>query len=188
MTLPEVMISMVLLAMVMAAVFGVLFRVQVGVERQIDRAEVNQREQLVSQAIDREVRSSYNMNVTNSGTGLVVFTATNSSTRGGDSCAQFKVVGGNLLHRWWLESAPPVSKEWGIVSDHVTASATSFDVPTVANAEDPTNLYGESLLNVSLTITGAGSAPGQIITQAFHGDNVAGGETNPCEDPGVWPA
>ena len=177
MTLVEVLVAMMIMSIVVAAIFGVLFRVQAGVEREIDRATRTEKTRLATEAIDREVRSSGVMTAEAGGSGLVVYTLTNSETRGtadvdGASCAQFLVQGGQLKHRWWDPTDSTTAVPWQIVIDDV--SSGTFEV-------DPNPDYGESILNVTLVIAGQGDAPDQNATQTLHGDNVVEGADNPCD-------
>jgi len=188
MTLVELMVAMSIMAIAVAAIFGVLTSVQRGVEKQTDIVERQARAVRVTQSLDREVRSAVAMTTSNSGQTLSMLTRTNLDLRnpaknGKLICSQFKIDGvspnGVLKKRFWVEPAAGVpAKPWTIVATGVKTTSGAFAI-------DPNIDYGGSVLQVSITLDGAGSAVDQPISQAIKGDNVLPSNVNTCD--GVAP-
>jgi prepilin-type N-terminal cleavage/methylation domain-containing protein len=195
-TLVEVLVTMTVMSLVVASVMGVLFSVQRGVERQVDLAERQTRAHQAVEAVDREVRSAEGFAVPAGGLELTIITLTNADTRGGESCAQFKVENGKLLKRYWIPPQTPADTvPFNIVATGIKTETClsedetcTFFVPTVANGGDPDDAYGGRLVKVNLTVEGEGDAPDQTVKQSLVGDNVPSVFVNPCDDAGEQPS
>lgn len=189
MTLVELTVSMVILSLIVATVFGVLFSVQAGVERQIDTADRNSRTLLATQAIDREMRSAYAMTTSNGGQTISIYTANNLDVRyqaltgappvdrNNLICTQFKIEGETLYRRFWIQVDPwpGGDVDWLTVVTGVGTNAGAFEV-------DPDPIYDGSLLAINLSILGDGDAVAQESTQFLHGANVTSTAVNPCDE------
>ena len=194
-TLVELLVAMSIMAIAVTAILGVVFSVQRGVERQVDISQRQDRARLVTESLDREVRSAAAMGVSNSGQTLSLLSLSNLVTRGAPStgvCAQFAVANGNLYKRWWI---PPMTvagtKAWTLVVTGIATTSNAFALPaTIANpaGTTPFDVAGR-ILQVNLTLLGQGTAVDQTISEMIRGYNVPSpvvADTT-CIPSGTWP-
>ncbi len=181
MTLVELLVGMSIMTVVVAAAYSLLFSVQNGVERQIDRQSSVDQARLGVEQIDRELRSAQYMTETSAGgtgMGLRVYTLANETTRGA-MCEEWRKNGDELQSRYWPVSfAVGSTYPWRTVATGIQNAAGEdiFDI-------DSSAAYGGRLLHVDLRVnTNPGSVTNsnvQIKTD-LTARNVSGG-TNPCD-------
>lgn len=193
-TLVELLVAMSILVIVLGSVYGLLFSVQNGFERQVDRStSLDQARQALLQ-IDREMRSASAMTAA-TGTTLDAYTRTNQVSASGDAarttqmCVQWRVVSGNLQTRMWPLVGAPATVTWRTIATNLV-NTDVFEIPTRASlgrpgdGRDPKNLYNGRLLNVhilanSAPATGTNAAPSVELRSSLSGRNV-NGQPDPC--------
>ena len=189
MTLPELLVSMMVLGIALTAILGVLASVQRGVEDEIDYQQRVTTARQATYAIDREVRSASAMDTADGGRTLNITTRTNSDTRlgtDGEMCAQFHVSSdGELLHRWWPTNwvAGTVYPWKRITEGLAVQSAFAIDGSFDSTGNDN---YGGQILNVNFLVDQDG---GQVaVQQVLRGDNITDTSDNLCDEAGEQPA
>jgi len=180
-TLVELLVAMSIMMVVIAAAYSLLFSVQSGVERQIDRQSSIDQARLATEQIDRELRSVQYMTETaagGTGMGLRVYTLSNETTRGA-MCEEWRKSGDELQSRYWpVGFAVGSTYTWRTVATGIQNSGADhiFDI-------DSNAVYGGRLLHMDLRVNvnpgGAANSNIQIKTD-LTARNVAGG-TNPCD-------
>ncbi|MEX0992074.1 MAG: prepilin-type N-terminal cleavage/methylation domain-containing protein [Actinomycetota bacterium] len=178
-TLVEVMVASAVMMVVIGMAVTLLFSIQRGVERQVDRQQSVDQARLAVEQIDRELRSASSMSELNGGEGLVAFTLSNQDTRevSTGTCVEWRVSGGNLETRIWpSDFAVGSSYPWRIVATDIVNPAGDpiFDVDTGA-------LYEGRLVHVHVLVN-ANNASGRDVelNTDLAGRNIVVGEVDPC--------
>jgi type II secretory pathway pseudopilin PulG len=138
-TLVELIVVIGLLITVLAMLLTILDGTQSNLAREITRSSSNDQIRQAVESFDRDVRSGnvlYNPSseIYNAGCSTVqfptcgdiaqgqsvrIFTQTNSPTRGGATCVQWRITsGGQLQRRSWLPGA--TSTTWAVVAYNIT--------------------------------------------------------------------
>ena len=184
----ELLVAMSIMAIAVTAILGVLFSVQRGVETQMSISERQDRGRLVTQTLDREVRSAGSMSVSGDGQTLSILSLSNFAARLASptgTCAQFKIFGGALYKRWWV---PPMTAAatvpWNLVVTGVATTSGAFSLPNPANpvsGNTPSPSIAGKVLQVNMTLSGQRSANSQVLTETIMGMNVPIAPSNPCD-------
>jgi type II secretory pathway pseudopilin PulG len=143
MTLLELVVTIGLLSVVMAAIVPIMISVQASFGRESDRSQSNDQARLAVEELDREIRSGnvlYNpmsesdpANGIYPGMSLRIYTQTNAATRNpGNRCVQWRVIGGELQKRDWATTWRTDGKVdgWRIVADHIVNQPNPPTPPT----------------------------------------------------------
>ena len=133
MTLIEIMIVLLLLGLVLAITFNVLFSAQNNFARQVSRTASNDQVKLAMGSIDREVRSgdvlynpaneNYSAGDIAPGMSMRIYTESNYATRGSVKvCVQWRISSaGNLQFRRWTPVDPAGTVTgWRTVASGIT--------------------------------------------------------------------
>jgi len=184
MTVAEMMVSLSILGVVVAAVLGILASVQKGFEEQSNRTQNNDMARLAMEQLDREIRSANAFSVYAvsgstwtgpqatgvNGTGLIIYTQASAPTRDpGFQCVQWRLSGTDLQSRMWplsWQSDPSKVTGWRTVASDVVSVA--FQIPSASS-------YGSRLVQTSVTVNsdpGANGTQNLTIQRRFTGRNV----------------
>jgi len=178
-TVIELSIVLTLLGIVLASLLSVMYAAQSNLGREISRSDSNDQVRLAVQSMDREVRSGnvlydpanerYPAGCTgsgcqvSSGMSVRIWTASNSPTRGGDWCVQWRVTSTRELQsrRWipfWTNANDTTQvTKWRTVATGITnfaegIAAFSFPggTPNLLNVKlrannDPTSAKGSTV-------------------------------------------
>jgi prepilin-type N-terminal cleavage/methylation domain-containing protein len=162
MTLPEIMVTMMIMGTVMLIVGSILASVQRSVTREDSLSQTLDAARLALQELDREMRSgnvlydpALEKSVASGGIGtcsgcqagytLRVYTQTNADTRGVYRCVLWKIDDSQqLMTRWWPPAEPSNASGWRVVATGVVNRA--IGVPAFALDSDA--LKGGRTLNV----------------------------------------
>jgi type II secretory pathway pseudopilin PulG len=143
MTLLELVVTIGLLSVVMAAIVPIMISVQASFGRETDRSQSNDQARLAVEELDREIRSGnvlYNpmsesdpANGIYPGMSLRIYTQTNAATRNpGNRCVQWRVMGGELQRRDWATTwrTDGLVDGWRVVADHIVNQPNPPTPPT----------------------------------------------------------
>jgi prepilin-type N-terminal cleavage/methylation domain-containing protein len=162
MTLPEIMVTMMIMGTVMLIVGSVLASVQRSVVREDTLSQTLDSARLALQELDKEMRSgnvlydpALEKSVATGGIGtctgcqagytLRVYTQTNADTRGTYRCVLWKIDDSQqLLTRWWPPADPNDASAWRVVATGIV----NRTINTVAFSLDSDVLKGGRTLNV----------------------------------------
>jgi prepilin-type N-terminal cleavage/methylation domain-containing protein len=212
MTLVEMLVSLTILGIALASVYGVLASVQTGFNTESDRSVNATQAGFAMQQLEKEIQSAEafaicadatcstvkSAGVTCSATGsgadcyLVVYTQTNSTF----SCVEWQVAQvasspakyAFQSRRWqpdWENNPSALVMPWRNVTDPMPTVSASFLIPSTA-------AFGARLLQVSLTVNQQSANVNRTspltVTRQFTGSNVlststSSGNPNPCIPP-----
>jgi type II secretory pathway pseudopilin PulG len=198
-TLVEMLISLSLLALVMAIFLPTLFSVQSGFEREADRSSSNDQARLAVEELDREIRSGnvlYDpalevLDQTNDiypGMSLRIYTQTNAVTRNpGNRCVQWRVSGGELQRRDWATTWKTDGNVglWHPVADHIVNQPSPPTPPVVPVFQiDPDLNKGGRTIIVNIIVNENPSSGSDVrITASVTGRNTEYGyPTTVCSE------
>ena len=178
MTLPEIMVTMMIMGTVMVIVGSVLASVQRSVAKEDTLSQSLDQARLAIQELDKEMRSgnvlydpALEKSVATGGIGtctgcqagytLRVYTQTNADTRGTYRCVLWKIDDSQqLMTRWWPPSDPSDASAWRIVATGVVNRTLSTSAFTL----DPDTLKGGRTLNVVYAVNSSYSTrPTQTV-------------------------
>jgi hypothetical protein len=193
MTVLELSIAGALLAMVLTAVLGVMYGAQGNLDRLISRSESNSQIRLAAESIDREVRSGtvlydpsseiYAAGDIASGMSMRVYTASNSPTRGGSWCVQWRITAAGQLQsrRWtpqWTNASDPSQvSRWRTIATGLTNRTdgiTAFALPSAST---------RNLVNIHFRVNNDATRGSTVeIQESVSGRNSAinANVTSPC--------
>ena len=182
----EVMVTLSILTVVLVAVFSLLFNVQRGYGRQVDRAASVEQARYASEEIQHEILSARAVTVPTAGQGLTMdaWTRTNELSRSSTllgSCVQWQVYNGALWVRHWIPpytSAQVALASWGIVTRGITNSAPAKPLFVI----DPNSAYANRLVNITIRVNANPSSGGNdvVIAASVFGRNITYGTADPC--------
>jgi type II secretory pathway pseudopilin PulG len=175
MTLAELAVTMMLLGIILAVIFSLLFTVQKSFGRQQDRTINNDQARLAVEELDREIRSGnllYDPNGASAyppggnGMQLVIYTQTNATTRNpGNRCVQWKITGPPgpgvdnpraLLRRDWSSVDPLNSvSEWRIIAEDVVNNDPAFNPGLATKAfslDHSQTSFGDRIIKVDILV------------------------------------
>lgn len=185
-TLVELLVAMSVLSIVLASVYGLLFSVQNGFERQVDRSTSLDQARLAMLQIDKEIRSASAYTSTD-GVTLDAYTRTNEvsasgsgSARDEQMCVEWRVTGGELQTRMWSLDPVPEKVVWRTTATDIVNDSTTNWMFKV----DEGALYSGRLLNVRILAnaapaSGTNVAPTVEINSSLSGRNI-NGQPDPC--------
>lgn len=166
MTLPEVLVSMLLLGVVAIVFLSVMGSMQTSVARNAEWSLNNDQARLAVESIDRHMRSG-NMLYAPAGDGssIVIWTQSNANDVAlGQRCMQWRVIGRELQTRWW-KPQPTVSQDptaWRTVAEGVVNYDVSPTVPVFSIDPDP--YKGNRMVDVVLLVNNEYEAhPNQTV-------------------------
>jgi len=192
MSLAELMVTVGILSVVMAAVLGIMASVQSGVNRQIKLATSLDQAHLASVQLDREIRSATAMSVPGGSNGMEfnAYTQTNVTTgqRATPMCVQWRVSGQTLQSRMWPYPAGAGPYLWRSVATNIVNQTPTENPGTPAPMFDIPAGYGGRLVEVTVLANAnphSAANPGGSRTDAtvqtyLTGRNIAVGSVNPC--------
>jgi type II secretory pathway component PulJ len=180
----EMTVAVMLMAIAAAIYLGALTSVYTGVNRQQRRSEINDEARLAMEQIDREVRSGNLLyGPTDSGFSVRVYTQANAPTRAlmyggvnpsGQECVQWWIDGRNLRRRSWKPNSSPalILSDWRTVARDIVNRDVSLpafftetgnrvlDVTLVVNnrlgqVDAPRNVRIESSIAIRNTYSGS---------------------------------
>jgi prepilin-type N-terminal cleavage/methylation domain-containing protein len=143
MTLPEVIVSMGLLAVISVAFLSVLASMQGSVARNAEWTLNNDHARLAVESIDRHMRSGNVLYApTVDGSSIVIWTQSNANDPTlGQRCIQWRILDRHLQTRWWTPAqVPPVPQNptpWRNVADGIVNYVVAPEVPAFAIDPDP---------------------------------------------------
>jgi prepilin-type N-terminal cleavage/methylation domain-containing protein len=179
MTLPEIMVTMMIMGTVMLIVGSVLASVQRSVAREDTLSQTLDSARLALQELDKEMRSgnvlydpALEKSIATGGIGtctgcqagytLRVYTQTNADTRGTYRCVLWKIDDSQqLLTRWWPPADPSGASAWRVVATGIVNRTLN----TVAYSLDSDVLKGGRTLNVVYAVNASyATRPTQTVT------------------------
>jgi type II secretory pathway pseudopilin PulG len=164
MSLVELLVSMSILGIVIAAFLGVLASVQMSYERQNARSQSNDQARLAVEEIDREIRSGNVLydpasenDPTNGiypGMSLRVYTQSNGNIHTPSSvCVQWRILNQQLQRRqWatnWQDNPDTLVSGWRIVADHIMNRTVNPQV-TAFTLDQSQASFGNRIVKVKL--------------------------------------
>ncbi|HEV3475131.1 MAG TPA: hypothetical protein VG602_07180 [Actinomycetota bacterium] len=191
MTLTELMVTVSLLVLVLAALLSFLDNMNRAVLTETERSRANDEARLAIERLDREVRSSnYVYDPANEVTpyrhlSLRIYTQANAPTRTpGFQCVQYRIQNGSLLRRSWPTAQPGSASSWqtvaeNIVNAHPTVNQAAFKMDN--NAETAFRSV-DVIFYVDINPTDADSEPVRLET-TLTGRNVPSGYTSGVCEP-----
>lgn len=166
MTLPELLVSMSLLAVVAVVFLSVLASMQGSVARNAEWSLNNDHARLAVESIDRHMRSGNVLYApAGDGSSIVIWTQSNADDPAlGQRCIQWRVNDRELQTRWW-KPQPTASQDptaWRNVADGIVNYVVAPTVP--AFAIDPDPYKGSRMVDVVLLVNGEYEAhPNQTV-------------------------
>ena len=188
-TLVEVLVTAAILMIVLAAVYSLLFSVQRGFNREVDRAQSIEQARLAVEQIQKEVLSARAVTVPN-GVTMDVYTRTNETTRTSSQvsqCVRWRVTSGGVLQsqRW----TPPYGA--GASATVVVVATDIVNTPTDWLFQiDPNTAYARRLVNISVR-TNANPEIGNdvVVDTSVLGMNITPGVEDVCAtNQPSWPS
>lgn len=153
MTLPEVLVSMMLLGAVAVVFLSVLASMQTSVARNAEWARNNNEARLAVQSIDRHMRSGNVLYAPAAdGSSIVIWTQSNANNPAlGQRCIQWRVNNGVLQTRWWQPQPLPQNPTgWRSVAEGIVNYVVAPTVP--AFSIDPDPYKGRRMVDVVLLV------------------------------------
>jgi type II secretory pathway component PulJ len=153
MTLPEVIVSMSLFAIITVAFLSVLTSMQGSVARNAEWSLNNDHARLAVESIDRHMRSGNVLYApAGDGSSIVIWTQSNANDPTlGQRCIQWRIDDRQLQTRWWQpQPLPQNPTEWHDVAEGVVNYVVSPEVP--AFSIDPDPYKGNRMVDVVLLV------------------------------------
>ena len=166
MTLVELAISLVVVAVVLTMVMVVLVGMEKIYAKENDRTQTNNQARLAVEELDREIRSgnvlydpaneSDAANDVYPGMSLRIYTQSNANSRPGFRCVQWRITTAAQLQtrQWWTDwRDDPASlvSGWRIVADHVVNRSDTPQIQAFTlDTSDPS--YGSRLVKIVIVV------------------------------------
>jgi prepilin-type N-terminal cleavage/methylation domain-containing protein len=198
MTLPEVLVAAVVMAIAATIFLAVMDSVQRGLAKQIDRSISNDQARLAVQQLDREIRSGnvlYDPATENDATNgiypgmsLRIYTQTNANTNSpGFRCVQWRINNDELQRRYWAvnwrENPSGLVSTFRTFADHIVNRSVNPQV-TAFSLDTSQSAYGTRLVKISI-VANQNSASGRnvVVNDSVEGRNTTFGyPNNACSD------
>ena len=161
MTLPELMVSMVVAALILGAFLTIMTAAQKDIIHQTNRSNTNDQARVAMEQIDRELRSAtvlYDPSGEPAPSvpyyGLRFETQANAPTRGGRTCVQYRISNDQLLKRTWPSGNSAAATGWWVVADGVLNYDQGVQAFTLdsTSAEGAGSVLGSRVANIVLVL------------------------------------
>jgi hypothetical protein len=159
MTVIELSVVLALLGLVIASILAVLNSAQSNFQREVSRATSNDQLRLAAESIDREVRSgdvlydpateNYASGDVAPGMSLRIYTESNSPSRNGAWCIQWRITTtGKLQERRWISDWSSTSDNSQYISWRTVATGLTNRTENIAAFSRPSGVL--NLINIRL--------------------------------------
>ena len=184
-TIIEITVTVMLLTIVMAVIFGALVSLQRTITTTDQRGQTNDQVRLAANDIDRMVRSGNVLydpageTLANSGVAPGYSMRIYTQANGNERCVQWRVFNGSLQTRAWTTTwqQDGIVTGWRDVADHIVNTTPPFSLD--ANAA-----YGGRLVDLDLKAN-AGTGPASNVGTVEVKMSVTGRNTQYGYDPVV---
>jgi prepilin-type N-terminal cleavage/methylation domain-containing protein len=187
-TLIELLVSMLIFSVVIAAAYAALFMVQTQTKDTLARADAVQQAKLAIAQIDRQVRSGNVLYdpAQEASLGFPMSMRIYTQANGQEKCVQWQIVSGKLRMRSWSPTwqTDNVVSAWttvarGIVNQSAVSADTPFSLAAVAAGS---GAYSARVVNILLRVNNSGSKghPYDVTTSLAGRNTVYGYDTSTC--------
>jgi prepilin-type N-terminal cleavage/methylation domain-containing protein len=200
MTITELMVATVVLAVVLSIFLTVLVSMQNSFGRQAARSSSVDQARLAAEELDREIRSGnvlYNPALENDpqdgvypSMSLRIYTQTNAGTRTPSfQCVQWRIVSDQLQRRswapWsdWRESPETKVSSWRVVADHILNRSVSPQVPAFT-LDTSQATFGNRIIRIAIVsnVTDSAAQPVEVDESVTGRNTEFGYPNNVCND------